>query len=202
MTGGRTFGYDNIEVKDANGRRSHVIARINEEEAAIVRLIFRLCAEGDGLTAISKRLNADGCPSPRSQRGRPRGWAASSVRAVLHREKYKGLVIWDKTSKRNRWGAKRQHQKARTEWLEVHAPRSPLSPTPNGKPPMPASRPTESGLGREVRAGPRQRVEIPAHGDAEVQVRRGNRSSHPAARRKAGLVLRLLSVSAQGSHGL
>jgi site-specific DNA recombinase len=122
VTGGRTFGYDNVEVRDATGKRSHVIARINEEQAAVVRRIFQLCASGEGLTAISKTLNAEGCLSPRAQRGRPNGWTASSVRAVLHREKYKGVIVWDKTRKRNRWGAKRQEAKPCSEWLTHHAP--------------------------------------------------------------------------------
>lgn len=33
VTGGRVFGYDNAEVLDAAGRRSHVERRINEREA-------------------------------------------------------------------------------------------------------------------------------------------------------------------------
>ena len=200
VTGGRTFGYDNIEVKDANGRRSHVVSRINEDEAAIVRRIFRLCAEGDGLTAISKRLNADGCLSPRSQRGRPRGWTASSVREVLHREKYKGLVVWDKTSKRNRWGAKRQQpRRPEPSGWNVHAPEIALSPTPNGKPPMSVSPPTGQRFGREVRGRtPGNGAKYLLTGPAEVQVWRRHRSPDPATRWKAGPVLRLLSVSAQG----
>src|SRR5262245_24183331 len=36
VTGGRVFGYDNLEILDASGRRSHVVRRINEPEAAVV----------------------------------------------------------------------------------------------------------------------------------------------------------------------
>jgi hypothetical protein len=32
VTGGRVFGYDNLEILDASGRRSHVERRINEAE--------------------------------------------------------------------------------------------------------------------------------------------------------------------------
>jgi DNA invertase Pin-like site-specific DNA recombinase len=122
VTGGRTFGYDNVEVKDASGKRSHVEATINDEQAAVVRRIFQLCASGEGLTAISKILNEEGCVSPRAQRGRPNGWTASSVREVLRREKYRGVIVWDKTRKRNRWGAKRQEPKPSSEWLSHEAP--------------------------------------------------------------------------------
>src|SRR3954465_14521170 len=83
VTGGRVFGYDNLEVLGANGERSHVERRINEAEATGGGRMFELCAEGAGLTRITKTLNAEGVPAPRPQQGRPKGWATSSVRAVL-----------------------------------------------------------------------------------------------------------------------
>ena len=75
VTGGRVFGYDNVEVL-ADGKRSHVERRINEAEAAVVRRIFELSASGAGLTRIAKTLNAEGAPAPRPQQGRPTGWVA------------------------------------------------------------------------------------------------------------------------------
>jgi site-specific DNA recombinase len=45
VTGGRVYGYDNVEVAGADGRRLHVVRRVNEEQATIVRKIFTLCAE-------------------------------------------------------------------------------------------------------------------------------------------------------------
>ena len=57
--GGRVFGYDNVEIREADGKRSHVEHRINEAEAAIVRQIFRLCADGVGQNRIAKQLNAE-----------------------------------------------------------------------------------------------------------------------------------------------
>lgn len=59
VTGGRVFGYDNVDVLDAEGRRRHVERRINEPEAAVVRRIFDLCAAGQGLRSIAKALNDD-----------------------------------------------------------------------------------------------------------------------------------------------
>jgi site-specific DNA recombinase len=70
VTGGRVFGYDNLEVLDASGQRSHVERRINEAEAAVVRRIFEMSAAGAGLTRITKTLNAEGVPVPRPQLGR------------------------------------------------------------------------------------------------------------------------------------
>ena len=88
VTGGRVFGYDNVEVMgepDAQGRRRrrHVERRINETEADVVRRIFDLSGSGLGMTCIAKCLNADATPAPRPQQGRPLGWVASSVRQIL-----------------------------------------------------------------------------------------------------------------------
>jgi hypothetical protein len=42
---GRTvFGYDNLEVLDANGERSHVVQRINEDEVTIIRRML-ICVQ-------------------------------------------------------------------------------------------------------------------------------------------------------------
>jgi DNA invertase Pin-like site-specific DNA recombinase len=37
VTGGRVFGYDNVEISGAGGKRSHVERRINADEAAVVQ---------------------------------------------------------------------------------------------------------------------------------------------------------------------
>src|SRR5215471_5225942 len=66
VTGGRLFGYDNVDVIDATGARSHVERRINEGEAEVIRRIFKLSAGGHGVKAIAKILNADRAPSPRA----------------------------------------------------------------------------------------------------------------------------------------
>jgi site-specific DNA recombinase len=73
VTGGRVFGYDNVEIAGPDGKRSHVERRLNEPEAAVVRRIFELCAAGAGLTRITKTLNEDGVPAPRPQQQRPIG---------------------------------------------------------------------------------------------------------------------------------
>ena len=101
MTGGKVFGYDNVDVVgttlDAQGqvKRSHVELRINEAEAEIVRTIFRLYVDGHGFTTIAKKVNADGalCPRPRPAIGKPSGWVSSSVRAILLRRLYRGEQV-------------------------------------------------------------------------------------------------------------
>jgi site-specific DNA recombinase len=69
VTGGRVFGYDNLEIRGADGQRSHVERHINEAEAAVVRRIFELCADGVGLTRITKLLNVEHVPAPRGAAG-------------------------------------------------------------------------------------------------------------------------------------
>ena len=116
VTGGRVFGYDNVRVDD------HVERRINDAEATIVRRIFELRADGVGQTRIAKQLNAEGATAPRSQRGRPRAWAPSSVHEILFRDLYRGVITWNRTRKRNQWGQHQQSARPAGEWLRVPAP--------------------------------------------------------------------------------
>lgn len=126
VTGGRVFGYDNREVRvvgsDGRPRRSHVERQINVRERDVVRRVFALYASGYGFSRIAKTLNEEGACCPRAQQGRPNGWAPSSVREVLHRPLYRGLVVWNQTRKRDVWGRKRQTRKAPGDRIEVPAP--------------------------------------------------------------------------------
>src|SRR5215467_7220974 len=113
VTGGRVFGYRN----ERNGT-GYVHRVIDETEAAIVRRIFTLYAEGDGLTRIAKRLNADGVPAARSGTG---SWAPTAIREILRRPLYAGRVVWNKSQKVTRQGTRGQRQRPATEWLEREA---------------------------------------------------------------------------------
>lgn len=127
VTGGRVFGYRNHDVTigvDAHGRpiRSHVERRINEGEAAVVREIFDLAALGVGRSAIAKRLNELARPHPRAQRGRLSGWCQSSVREVLFRDTYRGVIVWNKTRKRDQFGRAKAQGRPPSEWMRIEAP--------------------------------------------------------------------------------
>ncbi len=122
VTGGRVFGYDNVDVTGPDGKRSHVVRTINEAEAVIVRRIFQLSAEGVGQHSVAKRLNADRAIGPRSQQGRPRSWAPSTIHEVLFQDLYRGLITWNRTRKRNPWGLHQQAPRPASRWLEVPAP--------------------------------------------------------------------------------
>jgi site-specific DNA recombinase len=60
VTGGKLYGYTN--QRNADGFVHRVI---DEAQASVVRHIWALHADGNGLTKISKRLNAEGVRSPR-----------------------------------------------------------------------------------------------------------------------------------------
>jgi DNA invertase Pin-like site-specific DNA recombinase len=116
VTGGRCFGYENVRVA------GHVERRINEREATVVRRIFELAATGVGKISIAKRLNAEGASAPRAQQGRRNGWTASSVREVLFRDAYRGVIVWNRTKKRDILGAIQPENRPETEWIRVSAP--------------------------------------------------------------------------------
>jgi DNA invertase Pin-like site-specific DNA recombinase len=84
VTGGLVFGYRNQPVLEG-ARRSHVTRIIDPVEAFVVRQIFERAAEGWGVKRIAAELNEQAAAAPMPRRaGRPRGWAPSSVREVLH----------------------------------------------------------------------------------------------------------------------
>jgi site-specific DNA recombinase len=116
VTGGLVFGYNNVRVD------GHVERRINEAEAAIVRQIFEWSTSGQGIKAIAKALNAAGAVSPRVQQGRSQTWSPSSVREVLHRDLYRGVIVWNRTRKRNARGEVRVSNLPASDWITVDAP--------------------------------------------------------------------------------
>ncbi len=81
-TGGRAYGY-----------RSHVQTKqleIVDDEAAIVRRIFRLYADGSSYDKIARALNADRIEPPRAKRRAGNGWMSSCIREMLRNPKYVG----------------------------------------------------------------------------------------------------------------
>ena len=123
VCGGRVFGFSNVRI-DA----SAVMRQVNEAEAAVVRRIFALCAQGVGYRAIAYRLNDEAAPAPTAQQGRPVGWASSSVREVLFRELYRGRLVYNRTRKRDRFGRKKQAARPEAEWIVVDVPASRIVP--------------------------------------------------------------------------
>lgn len=124
--GGRVYGYDNVwvfadgrrEIAPPGGRmkdesRVRTDWQINEGQAAVVRGIFQMYADGYGHTAIAKTLNGEtggnqkkrrisyaplmeryfgGHTPPPPQHGEQGtgSWAPSTIRAMLYRLRYAG----------------------------------------------------------------------------------------------------------------
>ena len=74
--------------KGANG-----IPEIMPEEAATIKLIYRLFMEGKSPAYIARFLSSCNIPSPA---GRPQ-WRPETVKSILANEKYKGDAILQKT---------------------------------------------------------------------------------------------------------
>jgi site-specific DNA recombinase len=134
VVGGRVFGYRNQDVHsgavDAHGRpqRSHVVRVVDPAQAAVVLRIYEMYDEGYGLKRIAKLLTAEGAASPipfirkDATKVLPvRGWSPSTVGAVLQRELYRGVVVWNRSVKRpaHRQGEARQQARPEKEWLRL-----------------------------------------------------------------------------------
>ncbi len=66
---------------------------INENEAEVVKLIFRMSKEGANLSKIAQTLQDQGILSPRGKAV----WSRETLRKILHNEKYRGIVILQET---------------------------------------------------------------------------------------------------------
>jgi hypothetical protein len=119
--GGRAYGYRVVE-DDPSGAGAR---RIEESEAAVVRRIFRLFADGRSPRAIARALNAEGLPGPD---GWP--WQDTTIRGqaergtgILNNELYAGRLVWNRCSyvKDPRTGRRlaRPNPPERWEWVEV-----------------------------------------------------------------------------------
>lgn len=129
--GGRCYGYDNVWVfkdgtrmvappKTKKGENvDHTEYQINEDEAKIVRGVFKMYADGYGHVAIAKALNGDNnktCKGnkcrhdhvslnmkyfngarPASPQNGTNSWAPSAIRAMLYRNRYFGIVEYGAT---------------------------------------------------------------------------------------------------------
>src|SRR5215467_3103541 len=100
VTGGRCYGYRNVR-----SGAGYVQRVIEDAEAAVVRQIFT--------------LNAEGVPSPHGGTG---SWAPTAVREILRRETYAGRVVWNRSQKITRQGTRAQRRRPVAEWLHHEAP--------------------------------------------------------------------------------
>ena len=87
-----SFGYSSFLGYDRGAKKGDPPV-INEEQAVIVRRIYKLFMEGKTTWMIAQILTKDGIPTPRGNAK----WAVSTVESILTNEKYKGAAILQKT---------------------------------------------------------------------------------------------------------
>ncbi|MCX4365071.1 MAG: recombinase family protein [Bacilli bacterium] len=86
VSGHCAYGYERYKLKGQKGYSLRII----EEQAEIVRLIFKLCLEGKGTHATATYLNNLGIRSPKGGE-----WKKNGIREMLHNETYVGYVKWE-----------------------------------------------------------------------------------------------------------
>lgn len=94
--GGVSYGY-------AIANKQYVVV---EDQAAIVRRIFEMYADGSGQRSIARQLNDEGIRSPRAGKRGTGSWAPSAIRAILLNPRYVGKARWNQTRKLYRGGTK------------------------------------------------------------------------------------------------
>jgi site-specific DNA recombinase len=124
-TGGRVFGYRRVPIQSITERDSYgrpkiegVTLAVEPDQARTVHRIFERCAAGHSLKWIAIGLNDEGILSPQPQKGRiARSWCPSSVRYILHNERYRGVAFWGRTQKvRSETGRCIYRRKVESQW--------------------------------------------------------------------------------------
>ncbi len=114
--GGRCYGFDNLRTE---GRVEY---RINEEQAEVVREIFARFADGNGFAAIARGLNERGVPPPRAGRRGTGSWSPSCVRAMLHNDRYRGVIVWGRYKKMYKGGTKVRVKQPDCDCIKIEMP--------------------------------------------------------------------------------
>ncbi len=101
------FGYDRVKLKNAKG----YTLTVNQEEAPIVKEIFRLYAfENNTINSVAKQLN--------NMNLKPRisnEWTISSVKDILSNPTYIGKIVWNR---------RKQKKKTKNGHLIISRPRN------------------------------------------------------------------------------
>jgi site-specific DNA recombinase len=130
-TGGRVFGYRRVPIQSTTERDSYgrpkiegVTLEVDPDQARTVHRIFKRYATGHSLKRIAIDLNHDRVVSPQPQKGRiARSWCPSSVRHILHNERYRGVVFWGRTQKvRSETGKRINRRKPKSAWRRKEIP--------------------------------------------------------------------------------
>jgi len=118
-TGGRTYGYDNVPEPNVVGADGIPARRkqVNPSEAAVLRRIFEMYADGHSYSAIAKTLNSERIPPPRKRKGRDHNptWCPTAIREMLRRDIYIGRIVWNRREFRKRPNTNKRVSRPRPE---------------------------------------------------------------------------------------
>ena len=83
------YGYRRVKVRDEKKDRAKL--EVDSRTAGVVRRMFSLFLEAQGLKPVVKALNVEGISSPTGTR-----WSKTVVHKVLVNEAYTGTLVWGK----------------------------------------------------------------------------------------------------------
>ena len=124
--GGLSFGYRAVSAIDPRGEPVRADRMVEETEAATVRRIFTLFADGTSPIAIAKQLNQEGAAGPRGQ-----AWRDTTIRGhaergtgILRNELYVGRLVWNRMrfTKDPATGKRISRVNARSAWVVEEVP--------------------------------------------------------------------------------
>jgi DNA invertase Pin-like site-specific DNA recombinase len=112
FTGGRTYGYRIERVGDHSERR------VDEAQAAIIRRVFHMAADGIGDQRIANVLSAERVPAPG-----PRVWAKDAVARILRNDTYRGVARFGMTRAVDRSGSASKRERVDpAAWVRADVP--------------------------------------------------------------------------------
>jgi hypothetical protein len=123
---------------------------------------------------------------PRSQHGRPAGWAPSSVGEVSQRSIYRGQIVWNQSQKRGSWGRQRRRERPETEWMRTATPNCKSSTTTYGMRPghlCAGSLPIESYRCSGPTLG--LRLDLRRNSDRQMELRRSSANARIRDRKRS-----------------
>lgn len=124
--GGNAYGYRVVKKLDARGEPIRGDREIIEEQAEIVRRIFREYVAGKGPQKIAADLNRDAIPSPTGRR-----WSDTTIRGnrvigsgILNCELYVGVIRWNRQRqmKNPDTGRRVLRLNPESEWIRTEVP--------------------------------------------------------------------------------
>ena len=124
--GGNAYGYRVVKTLDTNGEPIRGEREIIEDQAEIVRRIFREYVAGKGPQKIAADLNREGIPSPTGKR-----WSDTTIRGnraissgILNCELYIGVIRWNRQRQMQNpdTGRRVLRLNPESEWIRTDVP--------------------------------------------------------------------------------